>query len=145
MYLEALAHHTPVFSSEGVSCSCGEWKTKRYNQSSYDSHIAKFLAQLYQPPKVDENGIEMLRHFYLERGEDVSGSSGIGRVAEGFVYEDGHVAVRWLVAPFSFALYESVEDVKEIHGHQGQTRLVPAIDEQPMTMDRRRAQSRSKR
>lgn len=141
MYFEALQHHSPLFSAEGVSCTCGEWSSAKYDQRVFDSHVALFLSQLNQQP-TDDNGTELLRHFYLIRDEDKSGSSGTGRVAEGFVFEDGTTALRWLVEPYSTAVYATPEELKVIHGHQGATRLVPAIDEQPLTMPQRIARSR---
>lgn len=63
-------------------------------------------------------------HFFLERDEDLSGVSGIGRVAEGFVFTDGTVALRWLTAFHSTSVYDSVKDVIEIHGHEGRTKIV---------------------
>jgi len=38
----------------------------------------------------------MRRTFVLHRDEDVSGVSGTGVVAEGVVFSDGAVVVRWL-------------------------------------------------
>jgi hypothetical protein len=99
------------------------------------------LSQRYQP---DENGTDTLRHFYLMRDEDKSGSSGTGRVAEAFVFEDGTTVLRWLVKPYSTAMYGSPGELKKIHGHAGATRLVPANDESAFTMDERMAQSRDK-
>jgi hypothetical protein len=37
-----------------------------------------------------------MRLFRLERTEDASGVSGIGKVAEGVVFDDGTVVLRWL-------------------------------------------------
>jgi hypothetical protein len=37
-----------------------------------------------------------MKLFHLERTEDASGVSGIGEVAEGVVFEDGTVGLRWL-------------------------------------------------
>jgi hypothetical protein len=63
-------------------------------------------------------------HFFLERNEDVSGVSGTGRVAEGFVFTDGVVALRWLTRYRSSCFYDSIQDVEEIHGHDGATKIV---------------------
>jgi hypothetical protein len=37
-----------------------------------------------------------MKRFHLERTEDASGVSGIGKIAEGIVFEDGTVGLRWL-------------------------------------------------
>ncbi len=82
----------------------------------------------------------MTRRFELHRDRDTSGVSGVGVVAEGvqfrqaavYTFPDG-VAQRmpagwcrlvWVTTPSSVALYQSVDDVVTIHGHNGVTRLV---------------------
>lgn len=67
----------------------------------------------------------MRRNFELHRDTDVSGISGTGIVAEGVVWSDGAVSVRWIVGEHrSTVAWESVEAVEAIHGHQGATRIV---------------------
>ena len=62
--------------------------------------------------------------FWLQRNEDVSGVSGIGTVAEGVVFSDGTVALRWVVGEHrSTVLWPSIEAVIAIHGHDGKTRV----------------------
>jgi len=67
-----------------------------------------------------------MRRFYFERTNDVSGTSGIGVVAEGVQFSDGRVALRWVTdsGPSSTVIYDSVEDAETIHGHNGGTRVV---------------------
>lgn len=76
----------------------------------------------------------MSRRFVLVRGEDVTGISGTGVVAEGIEFSDGVVAMRWLqngVAPEHLArgvrpttvIFESVRAVEALHGHAGATRV----------------------
>ena len=67
-----------------------------------------------------------MKLFFLERKIDVSGTSGTGRVAEGIIFDDGKCALRWITkkAPSSTALYDSIEDVKFIHGHGTATDVV---------------------
>jgi len=62
--------------------------------------------------------------FYLERIEDPSGVSGTGKVAEGVRFSDGPCVLRWLTATSSIAIYDSLEDLEKIHGHDGKTRIV---------------------
>jgi len=70
------------------------------------------------------------RRFHLERVEDVTGVSGVGRVAEGMVASDGRVALRWLSACGSWVLYDNVDALVQVHGHGGATRVVWQ-DEEP--------------
>lgn len=107
------------------------------------------LAQLYQLLSAryapNENGLDTLRHFYLVRDEDVSGTSGIGKVAEVFVFEVGVAIVVWLVAPYGINIYDSVKHLKEVHGHEGATRMVPADDETALPMSQRIARDRGRK
>jgi hypothetical protein len=69
--------------------------------------------------------------FKLMRDQDVSGVSGTGIVAEGFVFTDGTVALRWRGDLASTAFYDSITDVEAIHGHEGATRIVPVMVDLP--------------
>ena len=64
-----------------------------------------------------------MRRFVLDRKEDVSGTSGVGVVAEGVQFTDGTAVLRWTVGSRSTAIYNSVEELMEIHGHDGKTLL----------------------
>jgi hypothetical protein len=66
------------------------------------------------------------RRFVLERDDDVSGVSGLGIVAEGVVFFDGVVALRWTSAwPTSVVFHDrGMEAVEAVHGHNGKTRIV---------------------
>jgi hypothetical protein len=56
----------------------------------------------------------------------VSGVSGTGVVAEGVVFSDGIVALRWLSEwPTSVVFHDrGVEALEAVHGHNGRTRIV---------------------
>jgi hypothetical protein len=64
------------------------------------------------------------KHFYLNRKKDISGISGTGRIAEGFVFDNGVVAMTWLTQYTSTSVYRSIDDVEKIHGHEGATEVV---------------------
>lgn len=65
-----------------------------------------------------------MRTFNLIRNKDISGVSGIGKVAEGVVFGDGVTVVRWLsIVHPSTNIYASLEDVLKVHGHEGSTRI----------------------
>ena len=82
-----------------------------------------------------------MKTFYLERSIDETGVSGTGMVAEGIIFSDGHVAMRWCVPniPNSTASYEKIEDVEQIHGHDGKTKVI--IEVQPLKKVYRSASS----
>lgn len=65
-----------------------------------------------------------MKAFDLVRDIDETGISGTGPVAEGAVFSDGRVAMRWITSNRSTCFYESIDDVHAIHGHNGKTRVV---------------------
>lgn len=64
------------------------------------------------------------RVFDLMRSHDSSKISGEGRVAEGFEFENGKVALCWLGKFASVNVYDSIDHVRAIHGHGGSTEVV---------------------
>jgi len=69
-----------------------------------------------------------MKIFYLNRTEDESGISGTGRVAQGFVFDNGKVAVTWLSEHPSVTVYDSIGEVHAIHGHGGKTEVLMEPD-----------------
>jgi hypothetical protein len=63
------------------------------------------------------------KHFFLNRKVDISGISGTGHVAEGFVFDNGVVAMTWLTKFTSTTVYQSIKHVEQIHGHEGATEI----------------------
>lgn len=62
--------------------------------------------------------------FYLLRHEDLSGLSGIGVVAVGFVFPNGKIVFQWTTYRSSMEIYENIENLLEIHGHNGKTEVI---------------------
>jgi hypothetical protein len=63
--------------------------------------------------------------FILQRDKDISGISGIGVVAEGVEFDDGKVALRWIVGEHkSSVVWDSMADVEAVHGHEGATAII---------------------
>jgi hypothetical protein len=65
-----------------------------------------------------------MRNFLLYRKEDETGISGTGLIAEGVEFFNGQCVLRWLTKPGSIGIFNSLEDLLRIHGHQGKTRAV---------------------
>lgn len=64
------------------------------------------------------------RRFILERTVDVSGVSGTGLVAYGTTYPGGRTTLAWCASDVaSVTIYDSPEQVEQIHGHGGATVL----------------------
>jgi hypothetical protein len=66
----------------------------------------------------------MSRRFVLQRHVDVSGVSGVGTVAEGVEFTDRTCVLRWRVGLVSTAIYDNIDDVVAIHGHEGSTQVL---------------------
>ena len=64
-----------------------------------------------------------IRPFYLDRREDVSGVSGKGVVAVGVVLPSGKCVLEWRSRLRTVTVFESVDQVTRIHGHDGRTVL----------------------
>lgn len=65
-----------------------------------------------------------MRLFHLYRQVDETGVSGTGVVAQGVEFDDGTIAMRWLSKHTSTAVYDGVDDVEVVHGHNGATQIV---------------------
>lgn len=65
-----------------------------------------------------------VRFFQLYRDRDVTGFSGIGVVADGVVWPDGTVSMRWRGPVRTTVEAASLDDIRSIHGHDGATRVV---------------------
>ena len=86
----------------------------------------RFLAWRDQSPSLWENVAEApdktgMRRFTLERTEDVSGVSGVGTVAEGIEFTDETAVIRWTVGLKSTAVYNTIDELIAIHGHDRRT------------------------
>lgn len=64
------------------------------------------------------------RLFTLVRTDDVSGTSGIGVVAEGVEFSDGTCVLHWLSQMHSIEICANLHVVEQIHGHEGRTKVV---------------------
>jgi hypothetical protein len=74
-----------------------------------------------------------VKAYYLYRTEDVSRTSGTGNVAQVAVFDDGAAVVRWIGGMNSSGIssttvFDSIDDLIKIHGHQGRTVLEPIFD-----------------
>lgn len=67
------------------------------------------------------------KRFILNRLQDATGTSGTGIVAEGVVFSGGKVALTWFSHYGAVNVYDSMEVVKVLHGHNGMT-LIEFID-----------------
>lgn len=75
-----------------------------------------------------------MRTFILYRVTDVSGISGTGVVAEGVEFSDGVCVCRWITSTATTTVYDNIQDVESIHGHDGATRIIFENDLLPAKM-----------
>ncbi|MGW5312912.1 hypothetical protein ACWEQ0_23890 [Nocardia thailandica] len=65
-----------------------------------------------------------VRVFRLVRDRDVTGFSEAGHVADGVVWPDGTVSLRWRGPLRTTVTADCIDDIQTIHGHDGATRVV---------------------
>lgn len=65
-----------------------------------------------------------MKTFHLLRTDDVSGVSGTGIIAEGFVDHNGTCFLSWLTKYQSWGIYPSMETLENIHSHDGKTQVI---------------------
>lgn len=68
--------------------------------------------------------VKPLQSFHLLRVEDVSGTSGTGVVAMGTILPSGKCVLEWTSFHTSVAIYNNIQDVEIIHGHNGKTKVI---------------------
>ncbi len=59
----------------------------------------------------------------MNRSKDETGISGTGIVAEGLQFSSKKCVISWLSDTPSIEIYDSIEEVRRIHGHQGETQI----------------------
>jgi len=65
------------------------------------------------------------RRFYLQRDTDVTGASGVGRVADGILWPDGTATVHWRGEDNSEVSWPTgIAGIERRSGHGGATRIV---------------------
>jgi hypothetical protein len=72
---------------------------------------------------VSHHNLKIFRRFVLNRSKDESGISGTGIVAEGLQFSSKKCVISWLSDTPSIEIYDSIEEVRRIHGHQGETQI----------------------
>lgn len=84
-----------------------------------------------------------IKKFYLLRHEDINSNSGVGIVAVGVKLPSGKCIMEWLSNEITETIFESVEQIIRIHGHQGDTELV--WDDPPCDEDKPKAKKSRKK
>lgn len=99
--------------------------------SSYDGRCRQ-LAACAPFPNYRDGEVQLVvrvtsrpRRLALHRRPDLSGVSGIGLVAFGTVYPTGRTTLAWCAGDIaSVTVYDSVDQVLQIHGHACATDLM---------------------
>ena len=69
------------------------------------------------------HNLKIFRRFVMNRTKDETGVSGTGIVAEGLQFSSRKCVISWLSETPSIEIYDSIEEVRRIHGHQGETQI----------------------
>jgi hypothetical protein len=64
------------------------------------------------------------RLFHLQRNTDITGASGTGRVADGVLWPDHTVTIRWHGEYASTVVWDNLDHAIRVHGHDGATQFV---------------------
>lgn len=117
-----------------ISCACGG--TYHYQDGNWECQDGKPDESVHYPYNHETKEVihffpptPGVRRFRLIRHEDASGVSGTGVVALGAEYPTGKCVMEWTRAGHSMSIYDSVEILINIHGHDGDTELVWVDDE----------------
>lgn len=65
-----------------------------------------------------------MKNFLLYRIEDETNISGKGIVAEGIEFLNKQCVLRWTTQPGSIGIYENIDHLLDIHGHNGKTVII---------------------
>lgn len=86
-----------------------------------------------------------MRTFHIQRHKDCSGISGTGRVAEGVLFFDGTIALRWQTKTPTLSFFNSLADLEAIHGHDGASEIVwhKSVDFADEVLSKEEAQDRT--
>ena len=76
-----------------------------------------------------------MKRYNFIREEDETGVSGTGHVAEVVEFSDGTAVMNWNTETSSTGVYDSIDDLIELHGHEGKAYLEPVDDEGPKITD----------
>lgn len=68
--------------------------------------------------------LKKFRRFIMCRLKDESGVSGEGLIAEGTKFSSGKCVISWTSDVHSVEVYDSIDEIVRIHGHEGKTRIV---------------------
>ena len=69
-----------------------------------------------------------MKVFHVIRKVDVSGVSGVGKVAEAVMFENGKVVLGWSSNVKSVEVFDNLGNAIHIHGHGGATEFVERVE-----------------
>lgn len=94
---------------------------------SSDTFIIKYISvrvhKYGEKGKMSKEEKISFRRFKLVRYEDETGISGTGKIAEGVQFSSGKCVIAWIREIPSVTVYDTVDQILSIHGHDGKTEL----------------------
>lgn len=99
-----------------------------HNDAGLSKEIYKYANEIIDLIKKESKEdkkpkLKKFKRFYLNRKVDHNGKSGTGIVAVGVQFPGGKCLVNWMTDTPSFNFYESLDDIKDVHGHDGDTEV----------------------
>jgi hypothetical protein len=112
---------------------CEEGGVTASGESTENFEFEGALSRFIGSASSSERALAQLRKdfrtksYWLYRTDDVTGVSGRGLVANVAVFPNGSAVTAWRVPgkPNSVTIWNSLDDLLEIHGHDGKTILIP--------------------
>lgn len=98
-------------------------KPRKRDQNRYLKSSGIEAGVMKKKKRSTQPSVSQISRFLLIREKDLTGVSGTGEVAEGAVFTNGMVVICWLREPFAMGVYQTLEDLLFVHGHEGQTQV----------------------
>lgn len=114
-------HSKPYSNSNTIACCrrCHSVKGAR-SHTVFKAYLGAITAKT-----LAKNG---LRVFFLQRHQDVHGVSGTGKVAVAIEFPSKKCVMEWLSKYTTETVYENIQQIEDIHGHEGRTVLAFKFD-----------------
>lgn len=116
------AVHIPLARVEEVVAGIRD--TARHAWSAVPFTAAELAAARADVADLEADPAGLPRRFHLLRHRDVSGISGTGVIADGVLWPDKTVSIRWRGERPSIVHWDHISHAAAVHGHGGATEFV---------------------
>jgi hypothetical protein len=84
-----------------------------------------------------------IQPFYLNRITDITGTSGVGIVAIGVELPSGKCVLEWLSDEITETIFQDIDQVKRLHGHNGSTEIILGNPPNPDAKPKRKKKTKT--